>query len=52
MNKMSPRPQMRLPVQSAPVARKLGSAALNGSGMEPSDWTDILKATAPLLSMI
>jgi hypothetical protein len=44
---------MRLPVQSAPVARKPGSATLNGSGMEPSDWTDILKGVAgPLLSMI
>jgi len=37
MNQMSPRPQMRLPMQSAPIARMPSSATLNGgAGMEPS----------------
>jgi hypothetical protein len=49
MNKVSPRPQMRLPMQSAPIARMPGSAALNrSSGMEPSAWwDDLIKTAAP-----
>jgi hypothetical protein len=37
-------PQLRLPLQAAPVTRRLvGSSALSdGSGIEPSSWWDTL----------
>ena len=38
---------MRLPLQSAPVNRTLGAAALSGDGVEASfDWSSLLSTAA------
>lgn len=36
----TPRPQMRRPMQSAPVTRAPGASALGGGGVEASGWFD------------
>lgn len=47
---MSEFSQLRLPMQAAPVERRIGPAALNGgSGMEASGWfDDIVDVAGPL----
>jgi len=48
---MSEFSQLRLPMQAAPVERRIGPAALNGgSGMEASGWfDDVMSIAGPAL---